>query len=663
MISCLSSSCRRRQTLRAALIAMLALTGCQGSLRTWRRDNPSVRDLVAAPQATDRATHGEGSARDAQDRNRPLQSNAPGRSKAGRPNPYANSQIAERVRYDVSDDVAEVGLEDPSSWDAEERELMAEINQADPKHRALLVQMYQAMRANRLATRAADEDYDAAEVEPAEDVDMAGEDERQTRVASATKPKSSSKRMPANQVIPAGNNGARGNVQTASATRPVLVDELGNPVKPARADAVRMQLSDAADEQWEQSDDDRAGQQAAAQQAATQQQRPRAASKALPAKSTRPQEMKPPAKSRAEHRSIQDPVVDTGYEEQLPHVPRLRGPREDTTAISSRRQTPAYDPDSIDSGEQQFIDHYTDRNAVVPASASVPVAEREEPIIRPSTRSGQRTAKEAGQKSSDKPDPALGAATPGNPSGNGSAGRTAEQEAYEDWHDLLQRTLRALDQEPVDSSTTAQLNYHVKRRALLVLLGQLDQALEPIPGLQAHEQEYFRHSFQALYNSVDLRGNPVLARRWPLVMEDLRKSMVHLGAVSNLEVKNAAFCSHVDGFGSVTRFPSYQFRPNQQLLLYCEVDNFVSEQIKDGYQTTLRGNYEILDANQARVADFILPEETDICKSQRRDYFFAYRIYTPQHIAPGRYQLRLTIEDMKGNKFGQTSLDFQINAQ
>ncbi len=165
MISCLSSSCRRRQTLRAALIAMLALTGCQGSLRTWRRDNPSVRDLVAAPQATDRATHGEGSARDAQDRNRPLQSNAPGRSKAGRPNPYANSQIAERVRYDVSDDVAEVGLEDPSSWDAEERELMAEINQADPKHRALLVQMYQAMRANRLATRAADEDYDAAEVE------------------------------------------------------------------------------------------------------------------------------------------------------------------------------------------------------------------------------------------------------------------------------------------------------------------------------------------------------------------------------------------------------------------------------------------------------------------------------------------------------------------
>ncbi len=196
-----------------------------------------------------------------------------------------------------------------------------------------------------------------------------------------------------------------------------------------------------------------------------------------------------------------------------------------------------------------------------------------------------------------------------------------------------------------------------------MLLGELDQALEPIPGLQPREQEYFRHNLQALYNSIDPRGNPVLARRWPVVMENHRTAMSHLGAVSNLQVKNAAFCSHVEGFGSVTKFPTNQFKPNQELLLYCEVENFVSEEIKGGYETKLRGNYEIVDANQARVADFLLPQETDMCSSPRRDYFFVYRIYTPQSIAPGRYQLRLTIEDMKGNKFGQTSLDMQIVAQ
>ncbi len=96
------------------------------------------------------------------------------------------------------------------------------------------------------------------------------------------------------------------------------------------------------------------------------------------------------------------------------------------------------------------------------------------------------------------------------------------------------------------------------------------------------------------------------------------------------------------------------------MLLYCELDNFQAEQVKDGFETQLQGSYEIVDAGGRRVAELLLPVDSDVCRHQRRDYFIAYRIYMPQQIATGRYQLRLTIEDMKGRKFGQTNLDFQI---
>jgi hypothetical protein len=32
----------------------------------------------------------------------------------------------------------------------------------------------------------------------------------------------------------------------------------------------------------------------------------------------------------------------------------------------------------------------------------------------------------------------------------------------------------------------------------------------------------------------------------------------------------------------------------------------------------------------------------------------------PAQIAPGKYQMRVTIEDMKARKFGQATVDFQV---
>ena len=96
------------------------------------------------------------------------------------------------------------------------------------------------------------------------------------------------------------------------------------------------------------------------------------------------------------------------------------------------------------------------------------------------------------------------------------------------------------------------------------------------------------------------------------------------------------------------------------MLLYCELDNFISEKLKNEYETKLQGSYEIVDKSGKRVTDQLLPPDEHICSNHRRDYFIAYRIFMPKEIPAGSYTLKLTIEDMKGRKFGQSSIDFQI---
>lgn len=231
------------------------------------------------------------------------------------------------------------------------------------------------------------------------------------------------------------------------------------------------------------------------------------------------------------------------------------------------------------------------------------------------------------------------------------------------WRDLVREAIRRKAEERPTSPVNPIENLHDQAtdRLLWLALGEIEETLKPIEGLQSNETDYFKYNFQSLHDAIDPAGNPVLSRRWTLASDSHRRALSHLSAVSSLEIKNATFCTEVTSFGVMNKFPNNQFRPGQQVLLYCELENFVAAAVKDGYETQLQGSYEIVDANGRRVADLLLPPDADFCKNQRRDYFIAYSIYMPEKLEKGRYQLRLTIEDMKARKFGQSTLDFQVN--
>jgi hypothetical protein len=233
----------------------------------------------------------------------------------------------------------------------------------------------------------------------------------------------------------------------------------------------------------------------------------------------------------------------------------------------------------------------------------------------------------------------------------------------QNWSESVATAISALEKE-ISDSPPADENLRLHQEATLRMLqlasGKLDAALDPIEGLAADEREYFRHQLQAFYEATNPESTPVRTRRWSLVMNSQQQATKHLSAVSNLQIAKARFCTDVQGYGVINEFERMQFQPDQDLLLYCELENVASEAVKDGFETQLQGSYEILDPSGNRIADQLLPMEREICQNSRRDYFIVYRIYMPPQIMAGNYQMRLTIEDMKAKKFGQRTIDFQI---
>ncbi|MEZ6091057.1 MAG: hypothetical protein R3C05_24165 [Pirellulaceae bacterium] len=224
--------------------------------------------------------------------------------------------------------------------------------------------------------------------------------------------------------------------------------------------------------------------------------------------------------------------------------------------------------------------------------------------------------------------------------------------------------IEALESQDRSVETTEGLAETAKLRMLYLLAGQPDDAMRKIEGLTPTEQDYLRYQMMTLWSVLDPDGSPSKLRRWDKSLENLRLASGHLAAATEaLDVGGIAFCTEVESYGRITPFKEYKLEPGQQVILYCEIDNFAAERLSDGYETHFQGSYDLFDAKGVRVAEQVLPADKQSCNNFRRDYFIAYRLYLPKQLEPGPHRIQLTIEDLKGKKYGQSSLDFEVVAK
>jgi hypothetical protein len=229
----------------------------------------------------------------------------------------------------------------------------------------------------------------------------------------------------------------------------------------------------------------------------------------------------------------------------------------------------------------------------------------------------------------------------------------------DDWRRRLNETIVALEAEtPADPRTPADVAQHARLRLLYAAAGRREDAARPIPNASPATQQFLAKEIEGIEAWLNAEHAPDPLRRAAEAKPALLEALARLGETGPLLVRNAAFCTEVLGFGSVKRFDKNEFAADQEVLLYAELENFVSEPSPQGFHTSLRGCYEIVDALGRQVVRREFSAIDDQCKSPRRDFFVVYRFHLPRQLAQGKYMLRLVVQDAIGQKAGQASIEF-----
>ena len=227
---------------------------------------------------------------------------------------------------------------------------------------------------------------------------------------------------------------------------------------------------------------------------------------------------------------------------------------------------------------------------------------------------------------------------------------------------LYDALAQQLSKAPVSEEPAERTARLIRLRHLLVLSGDPDAAVEKISGLSEAEQEFLRHQLLGLWTIIDPEGHPTSpSRRFTSAVPQIREAAKFAAAATDaLEVRALAFCTDIQSYGQFKRFEGNRFDAGQQVILYCEIDNFTAKRVDGGFETHLQGSYDIYDSENRKVLSQLLPGDQQVSTNYLRDYFIAYQMLIPQELPAGTYKLRLTMEDLNGKKYGNSDIPFEI---
>jgi hypothetical protein len=229
------------------------------------------------------------------------------------------------------------------------------------------------------------------------------------------------------------------------------------------------------------------------------------------------------------------------------------------------------------------------------------------------------------------------------------------------WEELVDSAIEKLERERdrrVASSVREE--DEARLRMLYLIADRRDDAVRAIASLEPEMQEFWS---KQLFGLATLMSPELIADRSNRMIESKRnldEALRRLGESSPLFVRNLAFVTDVQSYGSYTPFDEYEFRPGEPVLLYAEVENYRCKETARGYHTALRSSYEIFDSRRQRVAEHESSTTEEYCRNARRDFFTIYEFTMPEKLYPGKYELRLTVADLNGDKAGESSITFHI---
>ncbi len=208
----------------------------------------------------------------------------------------------------------------------------------------------------------------------------------------------------------------------------------------------------------------------------------------------------------------------------------------------------------------------------------------------------------------------------------------------------------------------------VNLRLLEVLQRQLRSTEKDQTEMANPERDYWQHQLDAISMMLPQESDASEMDRHNAAyqtLHHLRKAVERLEAIAKLSVANGAFCSEISGFGKFTPFSSNSFKPGQRTLVYCEVENYLSnarvENFQTNFHTKLRGSYVVYDEQGRAVQQAEYPIVEDVVRQRRRDFYLYFPIQIGE-LPPGNYRLDLRVEDLGNNKTASLNpeMKFQV---
>jgi hypothetical protein len=144
-------------------------------------------------------------------------------------------------------------------------------------------------------------------------------------------------------------------------------------------------------------------------------------------------------------------------------------------------------------------------------------------------------------------------------------------------------------------------------------------------------------------------------------------------AQTPLTLPTVALCRSVQQFGVYDAIDPAQFPAGKDatVIVYCEVENFVSQPASTGAMET-KLNYQAVLYSEGGAGSAGDPSAAvlsrkpagviDRCRNRRRDFFLADRLTLPATLAPGKYTLKVTVVDELANHVAERAVPILLTS-
>jgi hypothetical protein len=128
-----------------------------------------------------------------------------------------------------------------------------------------------------------------------------------------------------------------------------------------------------------------------------------------------------------------------------------------------------------------------------------------------------------------------------------------------------------------------------------------------------------------------------------------------------LGIAKLCLCRKVLGFGSYEALADTRVKAGQRLLVYCELTGMQYEEKHSEFVSRLLSRIEITSmATGSVVWVHELGPAEDVCGSRRHDFYVNYRVDVPATLSAGMYNLRLTQNDLVGERSISAEIPIEI---